>query len=537
MISASAGWVAEHQKTLLPETFIEIAYTISEPGLQEDAVATATDEETFSQAAQVVRNSAENSEKYATLEHGFWGLDGNFAYFDGSPIEPGYVCERFSGEDSHFEVAPKITISFSQLHTQLIPGITITWSEAFTEWAEEFRITAFAGVTPVAERTVVENTSPISAVWLNVQDYNLLEIEILKWSHPGHRARCVLVALGIQTFFTKQDLTGFEHAQSADLLSATLPKNTVTFRLRNDNGQWNPDNPQNAAKYLLNQQEIRVRYGLEVNGETEWIEGGIFWLDEWSTPSNGLEASFTARDGFTFLNDLYSGPLSGTLYEIAESALRQGALPSLSTGADAYYLSPVLRQYTTDVSDGELQEVALSEILQMVAHAANCVLYQDRLGTIRIEPWNASYSGYRIEPAISYTHPEYTISKPLKAVSVGYGANGSRAVIPHEDVGEVQTVDNPMILTQSDALRVGERAKEVLSHRKVISGEFRADVRLDALDPIIVTSKYASNVIAVTEVSYSTTGGGFRGKYTGRVVSIHLEPEDKRSGEIYAGEY
>ena len=62
-------------------------------------------------------------------------------------------------------------------------------------------------------------------------------------------------------------------------------------------------------------------------------------------------------------------------------------------------------------------------------------------------------------------------------------------------------------------------------------------MRLDCLDPIIVTSKYASNVIAVTEVRYSTTGGAFRGKYTGRVVSINLEPEIKYSGEFYAGEF
>ena len=93
-----------------------------------------------------------------------------------------------------------------------------------------------------------------------------------------------------------------------------------------------------------------------------------------------------------------------------------------------------------------------------------------------------------------------------------------------------------MLMTASDATRVGKRAQEILSHRKVISGEFRADVRLDCLDPIIVTSKYASNIIAVTEVHYSTTGGAIRGKYVGRVTSIVLEPEVRYSGEYYSGE-
>ena len=59
---------------------------------------------------------------------------------------------------------------------------------------------------------------------------------------------------------------------------------------------------------------------------------------------------------------------------------------------------------------------------------------------------------------------------------------------------------------------------------------------MDVLDPIIVASKYASNIIAVTEVHYSTTGGAIRGRYVGRVASIPLEPEKKHSGEIYSGE-
>lgn len=241
-------------------------------------------------------------------------------------------------------------------------------------------------------------TSPISTVWMNIEGYNRLEIEILKWSLPYRRARCTQIALGIRTVYTKDDLLGFEHAQSADLLSAALPNNRITFKLRNEDDRWNPDNPQNAGQYLMNQQEMRLRYGMDINGAIEWIDGGVFWLDEWNIPSNGVEASFTARDELTFMHAIYTGPLSGTLYEIADAALQQANLPALSTGAEIYALSPVLHQYTTDVTGGAMDNTAISAVLQMVAHAANCVLFQDRLGTIRIEPWNSKYKGYMIEP-------------------------------------------------------------------------------------------------------------------------------------------
>jgi hypothetical protein len=60
---------------------------------------------------------------------------------------------------------------------------------------------------------------------------------------------------------------------------------------------------------------------------------------------------------------------------------------------------------------------------------------------------------------------------------------------------------------------------------------------MDALDNVIVVSKYASNVIAVTEVNYSTTGGAFKGTYTGRVVSIDIRTGAQLfSGDLYVGE-
>ena len=171
----------------------------------------------------------------------------------------------------------------------------------------------------------------------------------------------------------------------------------------------------------------------------------------------------------------------------------------------------------------------------MVANAGNCVFWQDRDGIVRIEPWNTSYSGYTIDQHMSYAHPEYEFIKPLKAVSVGYG-DDQRVSIQIADKGEVQTIDNELLVTQADALRVGEKAAEILQNRKTISGEFRADVRLDALDPIFVTSKYASNIIAITDITYSTTGGAWKGSYSGRVVSLALQTETIYSGEIQAGE-
>lgn len=531
MIAVSNGWKAAHNQTLLPETFLEITYAATEPGVQQTATSTATLEESFSNTSQVASTLDKTPEKYTTLE-GF-GLDGTYEYFDGTPEDPGYVSDVLSGIDGTFETAPVVTITMDTVKTVLIPGVVITWSEVFNEWATDFRVTAWANNTVMAQKTVTGNNSAVSKVWLDIQNYNRITVEILKWSLPYRRARCLEVFLGIQNVYTKTDLMGFTHTQTADLLSAALPKNEITFRLRNEDQRWNPDNPGGLEQYLLERQEIRLRYGMTVGDKTEWIPGGTFWISGWSTPSNGLEASFTARDALEFMNDEYAGPRSGTLYEIAVAAMVQAELPIREdNGGVRYAVSEVLKNYTTELTESH----TMAEVLQMVAHAGNCVMYQDRDGVLRVEPWNGHYADYAVGQFISYAHPEYTISRPLKAVSTGYGGGNQRAIVSVNNSGEVQTVDNPLLLTEADAIRVGSRAAEILTNRKVISGEFRADVRLDALDPIIVTSKYASNVIGVTEITYSTTGGTFRGKYTGRVVSIDLKSADRRVGEFYAGE-
>ena len=533
MVSVSSGWIEAHTKTLLPETFLEITYFATEPGLQRDATASANDEASFSETNDSVNGETKDTEQYGTLEHGLWGLDGNFTYFDESPEDPGYVSDAISDASGGFTANPVITIELGSLHTELIPGLTITWSKVYNQWASEFRVSAWAGSSLVAQATVTGNLSPVSPVWLDMERYNRITIEILKWSHPNQRARCLEIFLGLQNVYTKGDLMNFSHSQSVDLLSAALPKNEITFHLRNDDNRWNPDNPSGAEQYLLSRQEVRLRYGMTVDGKTEWIKGGTFWLSDWSTPSNGMEATFTARDALVFMNEAYAGPKSGTLYSIIEAAFVQANLPVLDDGSPRYVIDDSLKSYSTSFTG----DYTMDQVVQMAAHAGNCTIHQDRDGAMRVEPWKESYSGLIIEPRISYNHPEYTISKPLKAVSVGYGDNKLRAVVPTtEGIGEVQTVDNEFVRTASDAIRVGQHTADLLVNRKVISGEFRADVRVDVLDNVIVTSKYASNIIALTEVSYSTTGGAIRGKYTGRVVSIDLKPSDRRLGEFYVGE-
>lgn len=529
----SNAWDKASRETLLPEMMVELTYQVTDPGIHDEATVTGVNANANSRISNLLSDPSDIERKYGTLGWNVWGLDGSFNYYESSYRQDSFMGGYYSQADVPTWVEgynPQIVLSFPGVRDSVLPGMRIVWSKAFNEWATVFTVFVYRGQELVSS-TSFTNDSVVCDVELSMTNYNRIVISVDRWSVPHGMARCSEIHLGSTSVFLKDDLLGYTHSQSADLLSATLPINTISFRLRNESGQWNPDNPQGRGQFLLNQQEVRVRYGMNLPGGVEWIDGGVFWLSEWNVPSNGLEASFTARDILTFMSEAYTGATHGTFYEIAESAILQAGIPALSTGAANYYLHPTLEGYSGEFESG----LTIAEVLQLVAHAGNCVIYQDRKGTLRIEPWTPQYTGYVIDQRISYAHPEYEISRPIKSVSVGYGDN-LRLTIPHSSVGEIQTIDNILVKTAEDATRVGEKAIEILKNRKVISGDFRADLRVDCLDSVVVTSKYASNIIALSDIEYSTTGGAFRGRYTGRVVSVNLETAPYHVGELYAGE-
>lgn len=527
MIATSDKWREAQLGTLVPEAFVEITYEVTEPGLQDSASTSNNGVTSYSTHQTIVdlRNRARQA--YATLERNLWTLDGGHDVLP-NVYDTGYVSSVICNGNGVFETVPVITITLPTVHEQAIPGITITWSTVLDEYATNFEVRAYMG-TEQTFAANFEGASSVTECLFSLSGYDRVEIRVKNWSLPYHHARIEGVFLGARQTYTKNNLLSYKHTQSADLLSAELPKNSVAFSLNNADGAWNPDNPTGNIRFLLEQQEVKVRYGLKLDSETEWIDAGTFWISEWETPSNGLEARFTARDLLAFMGDTYTGPRKGTLYTIASAAFVQSDIPTMDNGSPRYIISDNLKEYETDFTEHDA-EYTCAEIVQLCANAACCVLYQDRSGVMRIEPIRENSAGYAIRKMVSYTHPEFTMTKPLKSVSV----NSGMGTAANSSAGEIQKVDNPLISNETRANHVAEWVRTMLNNRKIVSGEYRADPTMDVLDKIAVESKYSTNnAIYVTEIEYTYTGA-FRGKYTGR--STEFDTEVWHSGELISGE-
>lgn len=506
----SQAWKDAQQLDLLPENFLKITYRVTEPGLNDTYSVSDNGEAIYSDVSDL--SNADGMIKYATLEPGVWMLDGScYLLPDKAPYgDNKFVSSEFCDSNGYFTANPIITLLWESVRASVIPGITVQWSALFGEYPIEFAVRVMNNDTVINTFENTENDSAINVIMTDIQNFNKVEIEIKRWNIPNHRARMEQLFVGIINTYTKDNIMSFSSVDSVDVLSGELPEQSTTFVLDNTDNQWNPINPQGLTKYMSEQQNIEVKYGMSVDGNVEWIDGGLLYLAEWSTPTNGIEASFTAKNVLSFMDVPYTGTRTGTLYDIAIAAIGQIDLPDYAT----YQFDVKLATISVDFSE-DTNDYTVAEILQMVANAGQCVIYQDRKGCLRIEPMQSELSDYIIGKQWLYSWLEVSLSKKLRNVIV----NNGQAMFESGSDGADQTVDNPIITTSELAQAVGEWTMNMLKGRTTVSGEFRPDVRLSAGDIITAENQFSENgnKIVVTSIKYDFDGG-FKGTIEGRVI-------------------
>lgn len=514
----SQAWLDKFNDTLVPEEFVEISYNSTEPGVQEDATASATAQVPFGNIENTTKELDRVLTKYATGETNLHVLDGSFRLLpDSVPYaDAGFISQTLVSDSSH----PRIILSFGSVHTRAVPGLTVVWSSMMNEWAAKFKLTAYKGTAVVSTITVSNNRSVYSETEWEIYGYDSIAIDILEWSIPNRRARIEWIMVGLHKVYSKKDLVSYTHTSSRDPISAQLPKDSIEFSLDNSQKTWDAINPRGMFRYLYERQEVDVRYGMDVDGETQWINGGKFYLSEWSVPSNGLEASFTARDALEFMmTSNYTGRKTGTLYQMCYDALE-----TLPSNVPLFYISEELKEYSTDISS-EKTSYKNSDILQLAANAAGMALYQTRDGHIRIERVNLTAEEgtevYEIPVINNFQWPEISFASRVKNVSCN--VNGKEHLYPEGSNAEgvTQTVSNELL---TEAMLVKSKnsiteAYAMLANRKKVELEYRASPHIDAFDHVKFNHNfgYASSVF-VTESKYQYTGC-FKGTISGYVLA------------------
>ena len=230
MITTSDKWKNAQNQHVVPESFVEITYNLTEPGVQDDATLTNSSVMSYSRPEDIIDlNQRKHYLRYASFEHNSWGLDG-YAGFLSDDSDTGFVGNEQSNEAAGFTAMPTVTVTFSKVHEHEIPGITVVWSSAYGEYASRFRVTVYNGETVTVSKEYT-NTETTSFIEMPLAGYDKITVDVLEWCLPNRRAKIECLVVGIMPVYTKSDIMRYTHTQTGDLLSAELPKNSITTKV------------------------------------------------------------------------------------------------------------------------------------------------------------------------------------------------------------------------------------------------------------------------------------------------------------------
>lgn len=517
MVEVSDKWKEKFNETLVPESFVEITCGITEPGINKKATIVTSSAAPFSTFHNITLSDNASISRYSTGEPNLTVLDGSCSIVPSSPPygTTGFLSAEIFDDSSH----PVIRLELPSENKSSIPGVSICWSTAFNEYATDFSVSAYLGAKKLKTVTVNGNKSIRSDVEVELSGFDAVELEVLKWCLPDRRARVEQVKIGRYLVFDKTKILSYSHSSARDPISGQLSQESISFSLDNSDRTWDSVNPQGIYKYIYERQPVTVRYGMDVDGKTEWVSGGMFFLSEWSVPANSIEASFQARDAFLYLSSTkYTGRKYGTLYEMCYDALEL-----LEADEITFDISDELKDYSTDITSDE-STYHNSDILQLAANAAGMALYQTRDGVIKI---NRVYGSDTSNPVLdipvlnNYSWPEITFAQNMLNVVTTVG-NATYAY-PENPSGKgvSQTLSNVM-LTKGILAKSRNALTEsygVLSNRRKASLAYRASPTIDALDMVKIHHQFNYDaVLLATNVKY-TFNGCFKGTIEGYMMA------------------
>lgn len=517
MVEVSDKWKEKFNETLVPESFVEITCGITEPGINKKATIVTSSAAPFSTFHNIALSDNASISRYSTGEPNLTVLDGSCNIVPSSPPygTTGFLSAEIFDDSNH----PVIRLELPSENKSSVPGVSICWSTVFGEYATDFSVSAYLGTSKLKTVTVNGNKSVRSDVEVELSGFDAVEIEVLKWCLPDRRVRVEQVKIGRYLVFDKTKILSYSHSSARDPISGQLSQESISFSLDNSDRAWDSVNPQGIYKYIYERQPVTVRYGMDVDGKTEWVSGGMFFLSEWSVPANSIEASFQARDAFLYLSSTkYTGRKYGTLYEMCYDALEL-----LEADEITFDISDELKDYSTDITSDE-STYHNSDILQLAANAAGMALYQTRDGVIKI---NRVYGADTSNPVLdipvlnNYSWPEITFAQNM--LNVVTTAGGVTYAYPESPSGKgvSQTLSNVMLT--KDILAKSRNALTesygVLSNRRKASLTYRASPTIDALDMVKIHHQFNYDaVLLATNVKY-TFNGCFKGTVEGYMMA------------------
>ena len=374
MQTTSQAYKTEQKQALREKSYVWVYLGVVDRTAQKEAVIdkVATPVTDWS---KVPTGNEEVKEVYATYEQNFFRADGSmrfpgeqFAMYQGAASEGigGSIKFKFGANCNISGVSLKFYDDALPTKFTITNGtVTNTYTYSELELDDAGRCKCIGDYS--------------NSTYITISPYNSSSLR-----GGNQRLRIQQILFGIGFFFSNEDLLSTSYTNSVSHLSDKLPSKTFSFTIDNTNKRFSADDPHSFVHFLQEQQEIDFDYGRELpGGSIETIKGGKVYLKTWATDDQ--KATFNAVGLLEFVDTtFYKGHLNYvglvrfyTLYELALEVLQDAGLTN-------YRLDRTqLESFSTT---NPLPVEKHKNLLQLIANAAQCILFEDRDGAITIAP-------------------------------------------------------------------------------------------------------------------------------------------------------
>lgn len=307
----------------------------------------------------------EVSRIYATTEPGVAVLDGNAFFL------PKTDTDYYNNGIVTADIMGAVTMVFANSHT--IKGLTVNFGKCYPT---EFDVITNNGTSHYRNADEVWTTEDVFT------DITFITIEPAKMRCGQNRLRIYSLKCGLAKTFTNEEVMDYSSKEYVSPIAETIPSMDVMIKVDNQNQYYDPDDPDSAIQFMEIGQEIKVRFGYDIDGKNhiEWLPEQTTYLSTWS--ANSIEAAFNATDKFALLTgEYYKGQYYAngiSLYDLALLVLTDAGI----TNDNEYFLDNYLK---TVVTHNPLPVTSHGECLQIIANAGRCTLSIDRKNRIHIQ--------------------------------------------------------------------------------------------------------------------------------------------------------
>lgn len=310
-------------------------------------------------------------------------------------------------------------------------------------------------------------------------------------------------------FIRSDQIISLSHTKSGDILSGALTQDKITFVVDNTDDSFSYDNDDTQSKYKNARARLYDGFMNESGDMYDTINGGIYYISEFSINPSGKQVTFTAQSIIAFMTERYAGTYGiksakALLAKVIEQANESKGVPASNIQTD---YDPILEDITMEILSTD--DYSLAQILQLIANACGCVLYVDRLGKICIKKLESESTHYVLARKFLYQHlnVQYVERIGNVALQTNHGESIFHTDNTGDDIGGEISAANPILKDDIQSAAIIQHMYDTLSvGRKKFTANLRFDPSVDLFDIIVVPNGRKVNTAIVTDISVTYSG-------------------------------